>query len=77
MYPESLSDKTLALVGVVIIVTEIRQFLKWITEDDIKDIEVKEPKYVSVIGNKESSENKEYDGGDDFKTFKANNGIID
>ena len=79
MYPEEVTDKTVVLVGVLISVSEIRQFMKWVTEDDVNDIEVKE---VEVLHREDEVLNaikatNEYDGGDDFSKFKAENGIED
>lgn len=68
-YPESVSSKTILLVGVLFIIKGAKIFEKWLNNENVEKIKVAEP----VLIKKEKS----FDGGDDFKTFKAENGIID
>ncbi len=71
--PETVSSKTILVIGMIFLLEGVKAFTRWLNDDDVKEIEVVEPTLVKKEVKKEDG----FDGGDDFKTFKAENGIID
>lgn len=72
--PEDVSVKSNILVGAILVMNGCTSFLRWLNKDDVKETKVVEP---VLVKKERPKKEKDFDGGDDFRTFKAENGIVD
>lgn len=74
IYPEYISSKTILIIGIIFMLEGAKVFRRWLNDEYVKEIKVVEP---ILVKKERPKKEKEFDGGDDFRTFKAENGIID
>lgn len=84
VFPEYISNKTILVIGFIFLLEGIKVFKRWLNEDDkdVNNVEIDYEEIKAYLIRQEELDRvkervKKFDGGDDFKTFKAENGIID